>query len=141
MNTSRPTNDKLFIFDVNPSNDDVTKELVIGNFSRVVKNLSDYQNVVFLSHSNLSLMKKLIEDIGIKNGFVISDNGSRIYDIDKGTIVYENFINKSDVLAGLHLGIMENCLVLLSGSNKEYAYSANIMSALTLSKKHYAALP
>ncbi|MDR0740009.1 MAG: HAD family hydrolase [Mycoplasmataceae bacterium] len=132
---------KLFIIDINPGNDEITKDLVIGRLSKIVKNVSLYQNVVFLAHSNLSLVKKMIKDIGIKNGYAVSDGGARIYNIAKDQVVYDNSMNRDAVLAVVHYAIMQNSLVLLSSSHREYAYSMNLLNASSLNKKHYLPLP
>jgi hydroxymethylpyrimidine pyrophosphatase-like HAD family hydrolase len=132
--------DKLFIVDINPSNDEITKDLVIGRLSKVLKNVSQYQNTVILSHSNLSLLKKMIKDIDLQNGYVVSDNGARIYDIARQKILYDNSMNKDEIMAIVHYAIMQNSLVLVSGSQREYAYSLNLINALFLNKKHYLPL-
>ncbi|MDR3330394.1 MAG: hypothetical protein LBS76_03895 [Mycoplasmataceae bacterium] len=133
--------DKIFVVDINPGNDEITKELVIGRFARVIKNASLYQNIIITSHSTMSLLKNVIKDIGIKHGYVVSDNGSRIYSIHQDKIVYDNSMDKEDVLAILHYAIMQNSLVLVSGSQREYAYSLNLLNALSLNKRHYLPLP
>jgi hydroxymethylpyrimidine pyrophosphatase-like HAD family hydrolase len=132
---------KLFVVDINPGNDEVTKDLVIGRLARVLKNVSEYQNTVILSHSNLSLLKKMIKDIGLKKGFIVSDNGARIYDITHDKIIYDSAMNKDEVLAVIHYAIMQSSLVLVSGSQREYAYSLNLINALSLNKRHYLPLP
>jgi hydroxymethylpyrimidine pyrophosphatase-like HAD family hydrolase len=133
--------DKIFLIDINPGNDEITKEIVMGRLSRIVKNASIYQNIVIVSHSNLVLLKKLVSDIGIKIGFIISDNGARVYSITEDRIIFESVIKPEDVLAATHFAIMEGSLVLASGSAREYAYSVNLLNALALNKKHYVPLP
>jgi hydroxymethylpyrimidine pyrophosphatase-like HAD family hydrolase len=133
--------DKLFIIDINPGNDEITKELVIGRLAKVLKNVAEYQNAVILSHSNLSLLKKMIKDIGLKKGYVVSDNGARIYDIQHDKIIYDSAMTRDEVLAITHYAIMQNSLLLVSGSQREYAYSLNLLNALSLNKKHYLPLP
>jgi hydroxymethylpyrimidine pyrophosphatase-like HAD family hydrolase len=141
-NTSKDNkSDKLFILDINPGNDEITKDLVIGRLAKVLKNVSEYQNTIILSHSTLSLLKKMVKDIGLKRGYVVSDNGARIYDIQRDKVIYDNSMNKDEVLAITHYGIMQNSLVLISGSQREYAYSLNLINALSLNKKHYLPLP
>jgi hydroxymethylpyrimidine pyrophosphatase-like HAD family hydrolase len=133
--------DKLFIVDINPDNDEITKDLVIGRLSKVLKNVSLYQNSVILSHSTLSLLKKMVKDIGLKKGFIISDNGARIYDIYQDKVIYDNCMNKDEALAVTHYAIMQNSLVLISSSQREYAYSLNLINAISLNKRHYLPLP
>jgi hydroxymethylpyrimidine pyrophosphatase-like HAD family hydrolase len=132
--------DKIFIIDINPGNDPISKELVMGKIARVIKNASIYQNIIILSHSNMDLLKKLVKDIGIKNGFIVSDYGARIYDIAHNKMIYENSIGKDDVGAVAHYAMMQNLLVLASSSGKEFAYSLNLLNAAMLAKKHYTPL-
>jgi hydroxymethylpyrimidine pyrophosphatase-like HAD family hydrolase len=133
--------DKIFVMDINPGNDEITKELVIGRFAHIVKNASLYQNIIITGHSTLSLLKHMIKDIDIKHGYIVSDNGARIYSIHQDKIIYDNSMDKEDVLAILHYAIMQNSLVLVSGTQREYAYSLNLLNALSLNKKHYLPLP
>jgi hypothetical protein len=79
--------DKLFIIDINPSNDDITNELVVGKLSRVIKNAALYQNVAIVGHANLSILKQMTKDINIKSAYIISDNGGRIYNIKNNTVI------------------------------------------------------
>ncbi|MDR0675163.1 MAG: hypothetical protein LBF36_02775 [Mycoplasmataceae bacterium] len=141
LTNSNNKGDKLFIIDINPGNDEITKDLVIGRLAKVLKNVAEYQNAVILSHSTLSLLKKMIKDIGLKKGFIVSDNGARIYDITQGKVIYDNSMNRDEVLAVVHYAIMQNSLVLISGSQREYAYSLNLINAISLNKKHYLPLP
>jgi hydroxymethylpyrimidine pyrophosphatase-like HAD family hydrolase len=134
-------NDKLFIIDINPGNDEITKDLVIGRFAKMIKNISQYQKVVILSHSTLSLLKKMVKDIGLKKGYVVSDNGARIYNIDEDKVIYDNSMDRDEVLAIVHFAIMQNALVLVSGSQREYGYSLNLLNSSSLNKKHYLPLP
>jgi hydroxymethylpyrimidine pyrophosphatase-like HAD family hydrolase len=133
--------DKIFLIDINPGNDEITKEMVMGRLSRIVKNASIYQNIVITSHSNLVLLKKLVNDIGIKIGYIVSDNGARVYSIIEDRVIFETVIKSEDVSAATHFSIMEGSLVLASGSSREYAYSVNLLNALALNKKHYVPLP
>jgi hydroxymethylpyrimidine pyrophosphatase-like HAD family hydrolase len=132
--------DKIFIIDINPGNDQISKELVMGKIARVIKNASIYQNVIILSHSNMDLLKKLVKDIGIRNGFIVSDHGARIYDIARNKILYQSNLGKDEVGAIVHYAMMQNLLVLASSSGKEYAYSLNLLNASMLAKKHYIPL-
>ncbi|MDR1991864.1 MAG: hypothetical protein LBP70_04025 [Mycoplasmataceae bacterium] len=132
---------KLIIIDINPGNDEITKDLVIGRLSKVIKNVALYQNVVILAHSTLLLLKKMTKDIGLKKGYIISDNGARIYDIARDKTIYDNSINHNEVSAIVHYGIMQNSLVLISGNQREYAYSLNLINASFLNKHHYLPLP
>lgn len=68
---------KLLIIDISLDNDDMTKEIVMGKLSRIIKNVSIYQNVVILSHGSLYILKQLIDDMKIKKGYIISDGGAR----------------------------------------------------------------
>jgi hypothetical protein len=132
--------DKIFIIDINPGNDPISKELVMGRIARVIKNASIYQNVIIVSHSNMELLKKLVKDIGIKNGFIVSDCGACIFDIAQNKTLYENYLGKEEVNAVVHHAMMKNLLVLASGSIKEFAYSINLLNTLMLAKKHYLPL-
>ncbi|GHU47281.1 hypothetical protein FACS1894218_1360 [Bacilli bacterium] len=78
---------KLFIIDINPSNDDITNELVVGKLSRVIKNAALYQNVVIVGHANLTILKQMTKDTNIKSAYIISDNGARIYNIKDNAVV------------------------------------------------------
>jgi hydroxymethylpyrimidine pyrophosphatase-like HAD family hydrolase len=139
-NQGRSNFDKIIVVDVNPGNDELTKELIIGKFSKVIKNVSSYQHVVLMSHSNLHLLLKLVSDVGLKNGFLISDYGARIYDLKNNRIIYENAIGQTEVNAIVHYGIMQNALVLASGETREYAYSLDQLNAIALQKRHYLPL-
>lgn len=134
------TFNKLFIFDINPNNDEITKELIFGKISSAIKKASANQYIVFLSHSNLPLLKKILIDINLKNVYVISDAGARIFDNKNDTIIYENKISKEIVGAVTHTGIIENDLVLVSSNTQEMAYSYNFINQQALSKKHFIKL-
>ncbi|GHU47278.1 hypothetical protein FACS1894218_1350 [Bacilli bacterium] len=47
---------------------------------------------------------------------------------------------KEAVMATVHCGLMQDNLVLVSGTFKEYAYSANLVNAMSLNQKHYIPL-
>jgi hydroxymethylpyrimidine pyrophosphatase-like HAD family hydrolase len=83
----------------------------------------------------------MAKDIGLESGYLVSDNGARIYDIAQKKVIVDSSINKDEVSAIIHFAIMQNALVLLSASQKEYGYSVNLLNALSLDKKHYVPLP
>ena len=74
---------KILIFDINPGNDEITSELIFGKILQVIKKASTLQHIVFLSHSNLSVLKKILQDMDIKNVYIISDAGARIFNNTK----------------------------------------------------------
>lgn len=131
---------KLLIFHINPSNDEITKELVLGKLSQAIKKASYNSHIAFLSHSNLLLLKKIILNIGLKEAYIISDSGARIFSIKQNEIIYEKSLPKHLCSAISHTGIIENCLVLTSGDTQEFSYCYNYLHQLALSKKHYIKL-
>lgn len=132
---------KVLIFDINPCNDEITKELIFGKILLAIKKACGYQHVVFLSHSNLTLLKKILTSMDIKNAYIISDAGARIFDAKNNKIIFQKPISTDAAAATIHTGIMENNLILVSGDTYEMSYSYNFSHQLSLSKKHYAKLP
>jgi hydroxymethylpyrimidine pyrophosphatase-like HAD family hydrolase len=78
---------KKIIIDINPGNDQITKELIIGQFATILKTISKKNILILCSHSSLFILKKIANAIGLKNGYIISDFGARIYDIGTKTIL------------------------------------------------------
>lgn len=132
---------RLFILDVNPGNDELTKDMVMGKLGKTILSVSQNEAVVIASHSSLYLMQKLCNDIGLKKGFIISDSGARIFSIHENKIIYQIAMNMQDVDAIIHFAIMQDGLALLSASKHEYAYSINYSNTIALNKKHYLPLP
>lgn len=128
---------KLFVIDINPSNDEVTRELVMGKLASSIKTASINNTVAIVSHSNLELLKKMISYVGLKSGYIISDAGARIYSIEKEMVIYNKPILKEDVDTIAHHLIMLGLLVLASSDKKEYAYSIDVMNVIALQKRHY----
>jgi hypothetical protein len=139
-NQGRSNFDKVIVVDINPGNDELTKEFIMGKFARVLRSVSAYQNIVIMSHSNLHLLLKLISDINIKNGYVVSDYGARIYSLRENKIIYENAMNPNDINALTHYGIMLSAFVLGSAESREFAYSIDQSNAIVLQKRHYLPL-
>ncbi|MDR0545652.1 MAG: HAD hydrolase family protein [Mycoplasmataceae bacterium] len=131
---------KIFVFDINPGTNSITNELVVGKLAQVLKNICLYQHVVIVAHSNLSVLIKMVKDAGITNGFIISDQGARVYHIKSKKLIYDNAISDDNVQAIIHFGIMSDALVVLSGTNLEHAYSFNVLNSIDLNKKHYIPL-
>lgn len=131
---------KIYVFDINPGNDEFTKGLIMGKLSRLIKNISIYQNLVIVSHSSLKVLKKMALDAKITSGFLISDCGARIYQISTKKIIYEKSILRSDVLELVHTIAMIDMLDLISTSKSEYLYSFDPMNIYLLAKAHYIKL-
>jgi hydroxymethylpyrimidine pyrophosphatase-like HAD family hydrolase len=140
-NISKNEQKKILIFDINPGNDEITSELIFGKILHAIKKAVVNQYVVFLSHSNLSILKKICLDMDIKNVFIISDAGARIYNNGTNKIIYEKSIPKQMALSTIHTGIIENNLILVSTTNREMSYGYNFSNKVSLSKKHYVKLP
>jgi hydroxymethylpyrimidine pyrophosphatase-like HAD family hydrolase len=137
---AKETSKKILVFDINPSNDEITKELIFGKISSVIKKAAINQHVIFLSHSNLSLLKKILINIDIKDAYIISDAGARIFDYKNNQILFEKKISSDAALATIHTGVVQNNLVLVSGATQELSYSYNYLHQSTLAKKHYIKL-
>jgi hydroxymethylpyrimidine pyrophosphatase-like HAD family hydrolase len=131
---------KLIIFDINPNNDDITKELIYGKISSAIKKASLRHHVAFLSHSNLFLLKRMVQDIGITNNYIISDAGARIYNSETNKIIFENKIELQTALSISHFGIIKENLLLISSTTHEVVYSPNLVYEDILEKKHYIKL-
>ncbi|MDE6476692.1 MAG: HAD hydrolase family protein, partial [Mycoplasmoidaceae bacterium] len=128
---------KIYVFDLNPGNDDITKEFIMGKLSRIMKNISLYQYFVIVSHSSLKVLKKIIADAKINLGYIVSDSGARIYNISTKKIIYEKHIEKNDVLGISHCLTMSDVLQLVSIANNEFIYSFDSMNEYVFSKMHY----
>jgi hydroxymethylpyrimidine pyrophosphatase-like HAD family hydrolase len=131
---------KVLIFDVNPSDDDITKELILGKVLQVIKKCSLNRHVVFLSHSTLSLLKKMVNDMGIKQGYIISDCGARIYNLHDNKIIFQESLELYDSLSIAHSSLVNENLILASCDTQEIVYSPNPLYRDSLSKKHYVKL-
>jgi len=131
---------KLFVIDISPGNDYITKELLMGRLARAIKNASLYEHVVLIGHSSFYILKKIIEDANLKSGFIVSDSGARIYDIKADKFIFESPLLLTNLKAAIHNALMLNLLVLASSNTREYAYSLDIMNTLCLDKQHYLPL-
>lgn len=128
---------KIYIFDLNPGNDDITKEFIMGKLSRIMKNISLYQYFVIVSHSSLKVLKKIVNDAKISLGYIVSDSGARIYNISTKKVIFEKHIERNDVLGISHCLTMSDLLQLISISNNEFIYSFDPMNEYIFSKMHY----
>ena len=72
-------------------------EISIKTRETVTKCINKGTEVVLASGRPIDSIKAIAEEIGIK-GYFIAGNGASVYDIQKGKIIYENYIKKEKVL-------------------------------------------
>ncbi len=128
---------KIYVFDINPGNDDITKDVIMGRLSKIVKVIEQNQFVVLTSNSSLKVLKKFVKDAKFKHCYIISDNGARIYNVGSGKILWEKPIDETSVLSVCHIAATNDVLQLISYKNKELIYSFNQLSINAFAKMHY----
>lgn len=131
---------KIFVIDINPGSDRRIEEILQGIITKSLIKASENDHIVFMCHSNWSICKKIIENIGLKKGFLVCDNGARIYDIDQEKFIYENYIDSSSLMPLVHNGIMLDNVILVSGKENEFSYSLETIDMEALGKLHYIPL-
>ncbi|MDE7433959.1 MAG: HAD hydrolase family protein, partial [Mycoplasmoidaceae bacterium] len=136
MNKTEKLTPKVYVFDINPGNDEATKDLVIGRLGTISKIISSHHYFVLLSHSSLRVLKKITHDAKITKGYIVSDSGARIYDIGRKKIIYEKPIDKTSCLNIIHSIAMLNMLCLASSSLTEFSYSFDPLSSTSLNRLH-----
>lgn len=129
---------KILIFDINPSNDQITNEFLVGNLSNVIKRLSTKMQLIFTSFYGFNKMKEiLIKNLKLKSGFIVCNNGSLIYDIKTNKFLYKQILSMDECYMIVHNNIMQNFLVLASGEKNEYVYSPNLLLVDDFKKNVY----
>lgn len=128
---------KIYVFDINPGNDDVTKDVIMGRLSKIIKVIEQNQFVVLISHSSLRILKKIVKDAKLKHCYIISDNGARIYNAGSGKILWEKAIDETAALSISRIAATNDLLQLASYKNNELIYSFDQLSTHAFAKMHY----
>ncbi len=119
-------NSKLFVFDVD-CNSLLTSisNLESKKLALVIKSISNSQYVSLMTRSNLANAKKLSDEIGLENGYLICNDGAIIYDIELQKVIYANKLSEFQLSAASHIASINNFMVIAQSNEHLTAYSLN----------------
>ncbi len=129
-------NSKLFVFDVD-CNSLLTSisNLESKKLALVIKSISNSQYVSLMTRSNLANAKKLADEIGLENGYLICNDGALIYDIESKSVIYANQLSEFQLNAASHIASINNFLVIAQSNTQLIAYSLNLAVSIIQNNK------
>ena len=129
---------KIIIFDVNPINDQVVNEIVAGKLASSLKNISSKNMLIFTSIMSFEAMYKLIiKDLQLTNGFIISNNGARVYDIFNKQFIFQKNLTVDQKNMVAHNACMFGWYTIASTQSQDLAYFCNYLDAEEFKKLSY----
>ena len=130
--------EKIIIFDINPLNDQTISELVAGKLSLVIRNISEKNILVFSSIMSFESMHELlVKDLKLTKGFIISNNGARIYDVFNKQFIFQKALTDDQKNMIAHNGCMFAFYTIASTQNQDLAYYCNYLDAEDFTKLSY----
>ena len=126
----------VYIFDYNICNDNISKCLLdpkIGNLLRSNEKNTTYIFTTVLSlNATLRILNKVLK---LKSGYIVCNNGARIYDIAAHKIIYEVLLDKNTKDMITHTGSVQSLLIISSSADKDFCYSQNYSMFDNIRKK------
>ena len=127
----------VFIFDFNAcTNDDISKYFLDPKLGKLLREHESNTTYIFTTILSLNAtLNYLNKALKLKSGYIVCNNGSRIYDIATGKIIYEALIdeNTKDMIA--HMGTVQSLLIISSSADKDFCYTQNYLMFDNITKK------
>ena len=132
--------DAVFIFDVDPDNDQITNEMISWRETDKINNYFYAKNkvLIFTSNSRFEVLYKYIVQTGkIKTGFLVCNGGALVYDIEtkKNLVVGELGEQEKAMLA--HTVQMQTVFALASSMKNDLIISSNYLEAKSFNEHSY----
>ena len=132
--------DAVFIFDVDPDNDQITNEMI--NW-RDTENINKYfyaknKVLIFTSNSRFDVLYKYIVQTGkIKTGFLVCNGGSLVYDIETKKILVQGELGEQEKGMIAHTVQMQTLFALASSTKTDLIISSNYMETKAFADHSY----
>ena len=137
------TNDKsseekaVFIFDFNACcKDNISKYFLDHNLGKLLNENENNTTYIFTTILSLNVtLKFLNKAFKLKNGYIVCNNGSCIYDIATHKIIYEVTMDENTKDMITHTGAIQSLLIISSSANKDLCYTQNYLMFDNIRKK------
>ena len=126
-NKSLETKKRIFIFNIDPQNDEITSLfLSLKNRDLLLKHQNEII-YVFVTKFSLNVVLNFFQKIlKLKTGYIISSNGSCLYSIANKKILYSYSLAHPVKTFLIHEGILKSLLISSNSKSKCYCYSEDI---------------
>lgn len=116
----------VLVIDMNNTNE-YTTQLIIDRYTDLdFLKLSQKYILIFCSEYSFFVIKPIIIDLfKIRNGYIVCNNGARIYDLSKDTFIFESILDEAKKKAVTHLGILNELGVTVSTLQSSLSYTTN----------------
>lgn len=124
---SLKTKKRIFIFNIDPQNDEITSFFLSKeNYDLLVKNQDDIIYIFLTKFSFNTIFKYLKKATKLKTGYIISSNGSYIYSIANKKVLCSYALTRQAKSFLIHEGILKSLLIISNSKSKSYCYSEDI---------------
>ena len=122
--------DAVFIFDVDPDNDQISHEMISLEKAGVINRYFGEQNkvLIFTSNSRFEVLYKYIVEIGkIKTGFLVCNGGALVYDIAAKKQLFIKELGSQEKAMLSHTVQMQTLFALASSYKNDLIISSNYL--------------
>lgn len=121
------TKKRIFIFNIDPQNDEITSFFLSQKINDLLVKHQDDVIYIFLTKFSLNTLLKYFKKIfTLKTGYIISSSGSCIYSIADKKILYSHTLTSPAKSFLVHEGILKSLLIISDSKSKGYCYSEDI---------------
>ena len=137
---ARKQTDAVFIFDVDPDNDQISNEMISWRRTDKINKYFHAKNkvLIFTSNSRFEVLYRYIVKIGkINTGFLVCNGGALVYDIEtkKHLVVAELGAPEKGMIA--HTAQLQTLFALASSFNNDLVIGSNYIEAQKFSQHCY----
>ena len=139
-NLMREKTNAVFIFDVDPDNDQISNEMISEDKTKVINDYFEAKKkvLIFTSNSRFEVLYKYIVEVGkINTGYLVCNGGSLVYNIEtkKNLFTAELGINEKAMIA--HTIQMQTLNSLASSMKNDLLMSSNYIETKKFSEHCY----
>lgn len=136
--SSKPPKERaVFVFDFNACRDDnISKYLLDPKIGKILRENEADTTYIFTTILSLNATLKILNrTLKLKSGYIVCNNGSRIYDIAARKIIYEVLLDKNTRDMITHMGTIQSLLIISSSADKDFCYTQNYLLFDNIRKK------
>ena len=139
-NLRRKQTDAVFIFDVDPDNDQITNEMINWHKTDKINKYFGAKNkvLIFTSNSRFEVLHKYIVETGkIKTGFLVCNGGAVVYDIETKKFLVNSELGEQEKAMLSHTVQMQTLFALASSSKNDLIISSNYLETKKFAEHCY----
>ena len=139
-NLLRQKTNAVFIFDVDPDNDQISNEMISIDKTDVINDYFEAKNkvLIFTSNSRFEVLYKYIVEVGrIKTGYLVCNGGSLVYNIDTKKQLFVSELGTYEKAMIAHTIQMQTLNSLASSMKNDLLMSSNYIETRKFAEHCY----